>query len=137
MTEIHSKRSTGSDCIIISSISPVKRYLKPHRSRSLLAFSSPPAGEAGMSAGRRGHGVPPYGGTSGGRASSDAKHAGFGDRGAAKDKRRKVQNGLQDRVVALEFVVGDLGAVGVPLDLFILDELRKDVVPEGVADEFA
>ena len=44
---------------------------------------------------------------------------------------------LQNGVVTLEFVVGYLGAVGVPLDLFILDELREDVVTEGAADELA
>ena len=43
---------------------------------------------------------------------------------------------LEDGVVALQFIVGDLGAVGVPFNLFILDEFREDMVAEGAADEF-
>ena len=71
-------------------------------------------------------------------ASSDAKHAGVGESGAAKGKRREAsQEGLKDRIVPFQFVVGDLGAVGVPLDLFIFDQFRKNMVAEGAADKGA
>ncbi len=44
---------------------------------------------------------------------------------------------LQDGEVSIQFVLMNLGAVGVPFDAFVLDELVEDVVPEGTADKVA
>src|SRR5204863_8133552 len=42
---------------------------------------------------------------------------------------------LEDRIVLLQFVVGDAGPVVIPLDPLVLDEFREHVIPQRLPHE--
>ncbi|MBT9166457.1 MAG: hypothetical protein DDT25_01142 [Chloroflexi bacterium] len=48
----------------------------------------------------------------------------------AVEVRWKIEIGLKYRQVSLQFIIGHLHSVLIPLDLLVLDEVFEDVVPE-------